>query len=246
MIVTEADPLYVIRFFEVFFAEVPIDRIEIVGVTVSRAFHEPMLATARRILRFYGWVDFLRLLSRWGWAKVRGRSITRLARERGFSIVETASVNAREYLDRLRELDLDVVVSVAAPEIFKAPLLGLPRLGCVNIHSGRLPKYRGMMPTFWQMLHREPAVTVTIHRMVEKLDAGEILAEETFALEDRDRLDRVIVGTKQLGARMMISTLLELEQRLANGREPSGEAGYHRFPTPEHVKAFRRLGHRML
>ena len=62
LLVTENDPLYVRQFFDVFFAELPRDRVDLVGVTVSRAFHEPLLKTARRVHRFYGTVDFLRLL----------------------------------------------------------------------------------------------------------------------------------------------------------------------------------------
>lgn len=246
LVITESDPLYVIRFFEVFFEELPKDRIEILGVTVSKAFHEPIHHTARRILRFYGPVDFARLLWRWAAAKLSGRSIESLASRHGHPSIPAESVNAESYLERVRELDPDVIVSVAAPEIFKPPLLDLPRLGCVNIHSGRLPAYRGMMPTFWQMLKGEPEVVVTVHRMVERLDAGEILAEERFPLRERDRLDRVITGTKRLGGRLMIDTLLDLERRLAEGRMPEGEAGYFRFPAPEDVRRFRAKGHRML
>lgn len=246
LVITESDPLYVIRFFEVFFDELPKDRIEILGVTVSKAFHEPLHRTARRILRFYGPIDFARLLARWGGAKASGRSIESLAARHGHPLIEAESVNAESYLQKVGELEPDVIVSVAAPEIFKAPLLGIPRLGCVNIHSGRLPAYRGMMPTFWQMLNDESEVVVTVHRMVERLDAGEILAEARFPLHERDRLDRVITGTKRLGGRLMIDTLLDLDRRLAEGRVAEGEAGYFRFPAPKDVKRFRAKGHRML
>jgi methionyl-tRNA formyltransferase len=246
LVITESDPLYVIRFFEVFFEVLPKDRIELLGVTVSKAFHEPIHRTARRILRFYGPVDFTRLLCRWGAAKVAGRSIESLASRHGHRLIPAESVNAESYLEQVRALEPDVIVSVAAPEIFKAPLLGIPRLGCVNIHSGRLPAYRGMMPTFWQMLQGESDVTVTIHRMVERLDAGAILAEERFPLRSSDRLDRVITGTKRLGGRLMIDTLLDLEARLEAGRLPEGEPGYFRFPAPGDVRRFRAKGHRML
>ena len=74
LIITEDDPLYVIRFFESFFPAVP-ETIELVGITVSAAFHEPMTATARRMLRFYGPVDFVRLCSRFAMAKMRRSSI---------------------------------------------------------------------------------------------------------------------------------------------------------------------------
>lgn len=248
-VITEDDPLYVSKFFEVFLRELPRDRIELVGMTVSRAFHEPIWKTAKRIHRFYGTVDFVRLGLRYAWAKARRSGIGRLARRMGVPLHETASVNAADYVERLRDLQIDVLVSVAAPEVFKRPLLQIARLGCINIHSGRLPKYRGMMPTFWQMRHGEREVVVTIHEMAEKLDAGGVVVTHAFPLRDHDVLDRVITGTKREGARSMLQVLSETAER---GALPKAtpldmtQADYFRFPDPENVRAFRARGHRLL
>ncbi len=247
LVITEDDPLYVIRFFEVFFAELPKDRIELVGVTISKAFHEPILKTARRIRRFYGTVDFLRLLPRYIGAKLFGASIGTLARRYGFPIVDARSVNGQDYLAKVKALKPDVIVSVAAPEIFRKPLLSLPRYGCINIHSGRLPKYRGMMPTFWQLKNGEPNVTVTIHEMVEKLDAGGIVRTLEFPLQQQDSLHRVITGTKREGARLMIDVLTSIDgAALPSTPLDMRESHYFKFPQPDDVAAFRARGHRML
>ena len=55
----------------------------------------------------------------------------------------------------------------------------------LNIHSGRLPKYRGMMPTFWQLLAGEREATITVHEMVPRLDAGAVLGKVEFPLRER-------------------------------------------------------------
>lgn len=249
-VITEDDPLYVVRFFEVFFASVPRERIEIAGVTVSRAFHEPLHRTALRIRRFYGTVDFVRLLARWARAKASGVSIGSLARGAGFPLVPAASVNDPAFVRSITESGIDVIVSVAAPEVFRAPLLAAPRLGCINIHSGRLPQYRGMMPTFWQMRAGEPCATVTIHEMAERLDAGGVIATLDFPLQPRDSLDRVITGTKRAGAELMIRTLLAFDP--LTGKRPAATpmdvatGSYFRFPDPRSVAEFRARGHRML
>lgn len=249
-VITEDDPLYVVRFFEVFFPGLPRDRIEIAGVTVSRAFHEPLLRTAARIRRFYGTLDFCRLLIRWARAKSAGTSIASLARQHDFPLVPAGSVNDPAFVERIRSARVDLIVSVAAPEVFKAPLLSAPRMGCINIHSGRLPQYRGMMPTFWQMRAGEPCATVTIHEMAERLDAGGIIATLDFPLERRDSLDRVIVGTKRAGAELMIRTLLQFDAQ-AGSRPPAvpmdvSKGSYFRFPDPRSVAEFRARGHRLL
>lgn len=248
LLITEDDPLYVVKFFEVFFAECPREQVELIGITISEAFHEPIWKTATRMLGFYGPVDFAHLCFRFAGVKLRGYNIGKLAREAGVPMVETGSVNDEAYVARVRdELQPDVIVSVAAPEIFKKGILGAAKRRCINIHCGRLPVYRGMMPNFWQLLHGEKVATLTVHEMAEKLDAGGIIETREFELRERDSLDRVIVGTKQESARLMIGVL----QRFAAGEveaPPLDMTGkkYFSFPKPKDVKEFRKRGHRML
>ncbi len=245
--VTEDDPLYVIWFFDVFFAEYPQEEFEICGITIERAFHEPIWKTLRRMQAFYGLWGAFRQGLRFMNARLHGRSIEALAASAGVPVVPTRSVNRPEYVERVRAIAPDVIVSVAAPEIFKPEVLGVPRLGCINIHSGRLPVYRGMMPTFWQMLRGEPAVTITVHVMAEKLDQGDVLATQVFAIQPRDSLDRVIKGTKCEAARLLVRVLRDLRTGRARPTPVDGvRAGYFSFPKAEDVREFRKRGHRLL
>ena len=247
VIVTEDDPLYVIRFFEVFFEEYPRDEFEVVAVTVQNAFHEPISKTARRIWRFYGPIGFVRLGFRFALTKLSRRRIATLAEQADLSLLPTESVNDASYIAEMRRLQPDVIMSVAAPEIFRKDVIGTARLGCVNIHSGRLPKYRGMMPNFWQLLHGEDHATVTVHELVEKLDAGSILGTLEVPIHERDTLDRLIVETKREGARLMIDVLRQIA---AGQTQPQpldmSEAEYFSFPKPDDVRALHRRGHRLL
>jgi methionyl-tRNA formyltransferase len=247
LFVTEDDPLYVIQFFNVFFDIYPRDEIEICGLTIGRPFHEPLRKTLRRMLGFYGPGGTLRQGLRFVCARLRARSIESLAVAAGIPLVAAHSVNQPEYLDQVRAIAPDVIVSVAAPEVFKPQLLGLPPLGCINIHSGRLPAYRGMMPTFWQMLRGERAVTITVHCMAERLDAGNVLATQTFAIRPSDSLDRVIRETKREGAKLVVRVLRDLREGKAVARPLAMERSeYFSFPKRENVRAFRQRGHRLL
>jgi methionyl-tRNA formyltransferase len=245
--VTEDDPLYVIRFFEVFFDLYPRDEIAIVGVSVLSAFGEPLGKTARRLWRFYGPRDFTRLGVRYARVKARGASIASLAARHGLALMPCLSVNAPDYVERIRRLEPDVIVSVAAPEIFRPDILAVPRLGCINIHSGRLPVYRGMMPTFWQLLHGEKHVVITVHEMVEALDAGAVLDTLDWPLRERDSLDRVITETKRAGARLMVDVLRRMRVGDIMARPLDwSQKRYFGFPRSEDVQAFRKRGHRLL
>ena len=247
LFVTEDDPLYVIHFFDVFFKEYPKKSIEVIGITVVDAFHEPIWKTAIRMLRFYGLFDFIRLSLRFVMVKAGGRSIASLARDAGIEVIDTPSVNSAAYIEQVKQLAPDIIASVAAPEVFKKAILQTPLLKCINIHSGRLPIYRGMMPNFWQLLHQEAFATITIHEMAEQLDAGGVIATRNFPLHEKDALDRVIVGTKQEGARLMIEVLSDFVSVSKNITPlDMRNATYFSFPTPKDVKALRRVGHKML
>jgi methionyl-tRNA formyltransferase len=245
--ITEDDPLYVIRFFDVFLDEYPRDEFEIVGITIARPFRESRRATATRMLRFYGRRDFLRLLGRFGAAKLRRRSIERLAVRSGIPVIPTGSVNDAAYVARIAAGAPDVIVSVAAPEIFRDALLRVPRIAAINIHSGRLPAYRGMMPTFWQMLHEEPTVTVTVHEMASEIDAGRVLGTAECPVRDRDTLDRLMGEAKVVGARLVIRSLRELAAGTTSPRAIDvADGAYRSFPKPSDVERFRALGHSLL
>jgi methionyl-tRNA formyltransferase len=246
-LITEDDPIYVIEFFRVFLSEHPTAELELCGMTIEQPFHESIGRTLRRMFRFYGYRDTIRQGLRFISARVRRDSINALAASAGVSVVSTRSVNDPEFIQQLRAKAPDVIVSVAAPEIFRPELLNVPPLGCINVHSGRLPNYRGMMPTFWQMLRGEQAITITVHKMAHKLDAGDVLATQSFPLKRSDSLDRVIKGTKREGARLLIRVL----RSLRNGQVrpvplDMADASYFSFPTPSDVREFRRRGHRLL
>jgi methionyl-tRNA formyltransferase len=245
--ITENDPVYVSSFFETFFAEYPRSEVAIGGITVQRAFDESRRATARRVLALYGRIGFVRLGLRVAWRTATRRTVTSLAARQRIPLVSTRSVNDPAFVRRLRELGTDVVVSVAAPEIFRRSLLTTPPLGCINVHSGRLPVYRGMLPSFWQMRAGEPNVTVTVHEMVADLDAGAVLATDEVALRERDSLHRVMRDGKRVAARLVIRVLRQLADGSASPQPlDMSEASYFSFPSRSDRAAFAARGHRLL
>lgn len=247
LFITEDDPLYVVQFFKIFFDEYPRDSLNVIGITVVDAFHEPIWKTAWRMFRFYGLIDFLRLSIRFVLVKLQGSSIKAEALQYEIPLVPASSINDEAYINTATQLAPDVIVSVAAPEIFRKEILEVPKIKCINIHSGRLPVYRGMMPNFWQLLHGEQYATITVHEMAAKLDAGDIIQTRNFSLKEQDTLDRVIVGTKQEGARLMIEALTSIHKDgLKTTPLDMSSASYFSFPTPKDVRALRKRGHKML
>jgi methionyl-tRNA formyltransferase len=256
-VITEEDPFYLPVFFREFFAALPPDRFELLGIDITPPLNQPSRrALARKLYRFYGGLDFARLLGRYAVAKaldltaarrVWCGTIGRLAARHGVACRTVPNVNAPAYVAELRRLAPDLLVSVAASQIFKPDLLSVPRLAAVNVHTGPLPSYRGMMPVFWQMYDRRKSIVVTLHTMTADIDVGSILLEREVPLNGDRSLDLVIRKMKREGAH----TLIELLERYRSGAvEPvamdRSREDYHSFPGRAEAARFRHMGYRLV
>ncbi|HEX8266124.1 MAG TPA: formyltransferase family protein [Pyrinomonadaceae bacterium] len=90
-------------------------------------------------------------------------------------------------LMRAARADLGVIYGT---NIIKESVFSLPRLGSINLHQGLAPFYRGSAPVFWELYNDEREVGITVHRVAAKVDAGEIVLQETVPLRyDFERFD---------------------------------------------------------
>jgi folate-dependent phosphoribosylglycinamide formyltransferase PurN len=123
------------------------------------------------------------------------------------------------------------------PEVFT-----IPRLGCLNLHLGKAPEFRGSSPGFYEMLEGVPTVGVTVHRISEKLDAGPVLAQESFPLDLAPNEDP-ITYLRRYQAEVLVSNgirmMAEAIRQLAHGQieERAQEAG----STPARRRATYKL-----
>ena len=250
--VTQDDPFFTGRFFESFLTAASGGRVRLLEIVLLRNFNESRLALLKRFQRLYGTADLTRLLARYGIARLsdlagRARSVEALAARSGIPVRPLASINDDAYLRTLGERNVDVLLSVSAPEIFRAGALrATPH--AINIHNGKLPFYRGMMPTFWALLHDEPEVTITVHTMVEKLDAGMVLAEYGVPITPADSQFDLSARAKQVAGREVAQLLARLDTAQWPTATPvdMSQKRYFKFPTPADVAQLRAKGKRML
>jgi methionyl-tRNA formyltransferase len=159
----------------------------------------------------------------------------------------TANINSKEFLSTLKSLAPDVIVSVNASQIFKQPLLTLPPHGCINVHGGPLPKYRGRLPSFWALLNGERETGVTVHFMNEELDDGPIILQRRVPIVPGETQHSLILKTKRVGTELLLEALDRLEKGLVDTLpNDRSQATYNTFPTPEDGRKFRRLGLRFV
>lgn len=258
LFITQEDPFYVRLFFEEFFRNYPHPE-DIKGVVIAPTMGKKSAGKLmKQMYDFYGPLDFLKVGSKYAYYRFCDTisrnlplksfySIEQVCRKYGVKVMHRAKVNSEDFLSELKQMKTDLVISVAAPQIFKEKLIKLPSRGCINIHNSPLPKYRGMLPNFWQMFNGEKSVGTTIHFINAGIDDGDILFQKETPIEPGESLDSLIKRTKKLGALFMIDAVLSLKKGpikpLPNRKD---EATYFTFPTKEEAKEFRRRGYRLL
>lgn len=263
LIITQDDPFYVPQFFRVFVERKPAE-IDVEGVVIQVPLgKKSMRVLAKQMLDLYGAGDFFLMGVRYTFLKIgnliarrmfRGRifgvySLEHSLLKKNWSIIRVQNVNAPEFLERVRKMNLDLIVSVAVSEKFRPELLAIPRYGGINVHNARLPKNRGMMPNFWSLYRydTEPISAITVHRMNENLDDGPIILQEEFRLDPTESLHDLIIRTKRLSADVMLNAILMHREGLPpSQRNDSSQATYNRFPTKEDVRRFRAKGLKLL
>jgi methionyl-tRNA formyltransferase len=232
---------------------------DIVALIILPSFNEGLSATARRLYEFYGLWDFIRLSGRFIGAKIadklnrlapltRPYSAVDVARRYDIPIYQPPKINAPEFVTALRdEIRPDLLISVAASQILKQRVLEVPPLGCINLHSAPLPRYQGMMPNFWTMLHDEPKAAVTVHYMVEKLDAGDIIVQLPVPIHPGDSLHNLMVRSKQIGVQALLEAAKQIEQGTVQGQPmDASRATYFSFPKRVDAQRLRQMGRALL
>lgn len=110
-------------------------------------------------------------------------------------------------IDKLKDLDPDIVIVAAYGKIIPKKVLEIPYFGFINVHVSLLPKYRGPSPIQNALLQGEKETGVTIMLMDEGVDTGDILAQEKIPIEDSDDLSALTDKLSQLGAQVLLETI---------------------------------------
>ena len=263
LIVTQDDPFYLPIFFKELFKNDVSQKFNLKGIVIQPPLGKKSIKKLiPQMLDFYGYKNFLIVGSKFIILKTlnfiavslfNGKfpgtfSVEHLLIKKKIKIIQIKNINSKESLDYLKTLNPDIIFSVAASQIFKKDILELPQLGCFNIHTSKLPKNRGMMPNFWSLYkyYEDPTSAITIHKMNENLDDGDILIQREFNLDPSESLDSLIKRTKKMSAETFLMAIDILRNRSMNliKNDPT-EASYNSFPKKEDVLGFIEKGFKL-
>lgn len=109
-------------------------------------------------------------------------SVAQLARLHDLPVATPSDPNAPEFVRRIEAAAPDFLFSFYYRQMLSPELLAIPTRGALNMHGSLLPKYRGRVPVNWAVLHGERHTGATLHYMVDKPDAGDIVAQQAVPI----------------------------------------------------------------
>jgi UDP-4-amino-4-deoxy-L-arabinose formyltransferase/UDP-glucuronic acid dehydrogenase (UDP-4-keto-hexauronic acid decarboxylating) len=151
------------------------------------------------------------------------RSVAELAARRNLPVFAPEDVNHPLWLEKIRALKPDVLFSFYYRKLVAKDLLAIPPAGCFNLHGSLLPKYRGCAPANWALLNGETQTGVTLHHMISRPDAGDIVGQRPVAIDPAD--DAATLNRKLTeAAKPLLDELLPLIRAGKAPRRPQDES----------------------
>lgn len=161
-------------------------------------------------------------------------SLAAIAREQGIPFLCPDRVNDADSVKALRALNPDLFILTGYNKILKPAVLDIPPLKTINLHAGKLPKYRGTAPINWQLINNETIGAFTILYADEGIDTGAILAEEEYEITDADTAATIVNKSLEVFPKLLLQVLDRIKLNTLNPVEQDVSSGsYYTRRYPE-------------
>lgn len=152
--------------------------------------------------------------------KGRGRELTKspvklVAEEHGLPVLQPEKVKAPEAVAELKALAPEVILVVAFGQILSKEILELPKYGCINVHASLLPEYRGAAPIQWAVIDGKEKTGITIMRMDEGIDTGDMICREEIAITAEETGGSLHDKLAAVGGPLLLRALEQIEDGTA-------------------------------
>ncbi len=249
VILTQDDPFYLARNIDYLLRNLP-PYAEVVATVVFDVSpfgkRESFPTKLKKTYDIFGLPFFVRYGFKFVFSKLDSRNhVRKMLTDRVIPLIQMeGSINKDENLEKLRAFKPDLFVSIAGNQIFKRKLLDVATHGCINLHTALLPKYRGLMPSFWVLKNGETHTGVSVFFVDEGIDSGPILVQNKLEIGNRSQAELIDV-TKKMG----MDAILEAIAKIHSGdykliENDASQMTYFSFPTRDDVRAFLAAGKR--
>ena len=149
----------------------------------------------------------------------------------------------KQVIEKTKNLDPDLIIVVAYGIILPKQFLNIPKYGCVNVHLSLLPRWRGAAPIEHTLLAGDDKSGISIISISPELDAGDILKQESFVLDENINSDELTLKLINLGKNTLMKTLpLLFENKLVGKKQDQNKVTYaNKFLTEDRKINFNNL-----
>jgi methionyl-tRNA formyltransferase len=166
--------------------------------------------------------------------KIWFKSVAELARQHNIAVHTPESIKDPQWITRIRDMKPDLIFSFYYRNMIPQDILDIPRLGAFNMHGSLLPKYRGRVPINWAVLHGEKETGVTLHYMVKRADAGDIVDQEPVPIGPDDTAQDVFKKAVKAACRVLERQIDSLKEGTATRhQQDESRAAYFGGRKPE-------------
>lgn len=256
------DPFYLPKVLDKYLREFA-DTTAGINIQPNTQGKRTVFQTAMDLLKMYGPWYFQWKLRHYIWKKIKAKVVNGLlgstrtchtveavAKKYGVKVDRDPDVNSESFRAMLRERGVEFIVSISGTQMYRKALREQTKYGIVNCHGALLPKYRGLMPSFWTLANGEKEGGVSVHYVDAKLDNGPIIVQKRYRIHPRDTLEDIMARSKDLAAECIIECVRIVESCAEKG-EPvptipnrEEESTHFSMPTKADVERFKRGGHR--
>lgn len=156
------------------------------------------------------------------------------AAEHNIPVFQPLSLRDESVKQKIEEMNADVIVVVAYGKILPPDMLNMCRFGCINVHASILPEYRGAAPIQWAILDGKKETGVTIMKMNEGIDTGDIILTEKTPIAQDETSEELFNRLAKMGGYALVKALEMIENKTATyQKQPNGDFGYAKMITKE-------------
>jgi methionyl-tRNA formyltransferase len=172
-----------------------------------------------------------------------------LSKKYEFPIESLNEVKSVQTLDRIRGLKPDLMLSVRYGKIFKEDFIKIPTHGIINLHSGKLPQYRGVLASFRAFMNGDVLLQTTLHYIQDgQIDNGGIIGFSNLPVQPDKSLFWHILNLYPVSITLLLSTIQQIETgtKLNILAQKEIDSQYFTFPNQTEIDIFIQKGYRFM
>lgn len=221
LIITQRDPFFIDSFLSELNCSNQITVLDLPN------FNKGKIWSIKRAIDLYGLIGFLKLI-------IERIKISFGDRRKVDSIKIHNPSDMYYYIKKLDKGDF--LLSLSAPGLIDTDQIP-SGVNAINIHSGGLPKYAGMMPIFWQLFDGKKSITLTFHELAKNIDTGAIYLEKEIKFEES--LFKTSVIVKKIAAKVFSNQFLTNRFKISRFQNAESHV-LNKFPESKDISSLRK------